>query len=38
MVASNKCIELIKSFAGKQFDYNVVQAFLRVVDKFDFDE
>ncbi len=31
-----KAVELIKSFAGNQLDYNVVQAFLRVIDKFDF--
>lgn len=33
-----KAVELISSYAGKQLDYNVVQAFLRVVDKFDFTE
>ena len=33
-----KAIELISSYAGKQLDYNVVQAFLRIVDKFDFTE
>lgn len=33
-----KAVELINSYAGKQLDYNVVQAFLRVVDKFDFTE
>jgi len=32
-----KAIELISSYAGKQLDYNVVQAFLRIVDKFDFE-
>ena len=31
-----KAVDLIKSYAGKQLDYNVVQAFLKVVDKFDF--
>lgn len=31
-----KAIEIIKAQAGQQLDYNVVQAFLRVVDKFDF--
>ena len=31
-------IEIIKEQSGKQLDYNVVQAFLKVVDKFEFDE
>ena len=34
----NDAIELIKTLAGNQLDYNVVQAFLRVKDKFVFDE
>ena len=32
----SKAVDLIKSYAGKQLDYNVVQAFLKAVDKFDF--
>ena len=34
-VPVDKAIELLKSFAGKQLDYNVVQAFLKIVNKFD---
>ncbi len=30
-------LELLKEQAGKQLDYNVVQAFLNIVDKFEFD-
>jgi len=35
---SDKAIEQISSQAGKQLDYNVVQAFLKIIDKFDFSE
>ncbi|MCQ2957342.1 MAG: response regulator [Candidatus Gastranaerophilales bacterium] len=33
----DEALEIIKAQAGKQLDYNVVQAFLRIVNKFDFD-
>ena len=33
----DKAIEIIKSLAGNQLDYNVVQAFLRIKDNFDFE-
>ncbi|MCR4880547.1 MAG: response regulator [bacterium] len=33
----DKAIELITSFAGKQLDYNVVQAFLKIKDELDLD-
>lgn len=33
----NKAVEVIQSLAGNQLDYNVVQAFLRIKDNFDFD-
>ncbi|MDD3594364.1 MAG: response regulator [Candidatus Gastranaerophilales bacterium] len=35
-LSSEKAVEIIKENAGKQFDYNVVQAFLKVIHKFDF--
>jgi len=34
----DEALAVIKEQAGKQFDYNVVQAFLRIVDSFDFEE
>ncbi len=37
-ISVNEALEVIKSLSGNQLDYNVVQAFLRVKDKFDFDD
>ena len=37
-ISVDEAIDVIKSLSGNQLDYNVVQAFLRVKDKFDFDD